>query len=158
MYDFKVFKHLSIGGLSKAQLIERLVDAGVQFNKYAHTLFEHPAFFVGGEVKQVQLLKVKVSALGISKPSVFQEIVNRASGLGMRPCPLSLGAFLRLEYLDQADGPYLTVASDRPEKDESSPAGVYLRNHDRVLWLRGYCASNDYEWAVDSEFIFLRDE
>lgn len=36
-----IFKEISVGGLTKEALIQRLVDAGVQFNPYARTLFEH---------------------------------------------------------------------------------------------------------------------
>lgn len=156
MTELKIFKSISIGGLTKEQLIHQLTDAGVQFNKYATLLFEHPSFFISANTEQVSLIKVKSSELGISAPCSFQEIINRASNSGLKLCPLYLGAFLRLEYLDQPEGPYLTVASVKPEKDEDHPSGFYLRNFDNSLWLRGYQATNDYQWPIESEFIFLK--
>jgi hypothetical protein len=53
---------------------------------------------------------------------------------------LYLAAFLRLDYLDQASGPYLTIASIKPEIDENFPNGFYLRSFENVLWLRVYKA------------------
>ena len=84
------------------------------------------------------------------------EVVKSAEALGLKICPLSLAAFLRLEYLDQPEGPYLTIVSAKPESDEKYPNGFYLRNFEDTLWLRGYCASDDYQWPLDSEFIFIR--
>lgn len=151
----KVFKEISIGGLSKEQLINQLVKAGIQFNKYANTLFEHPSFSPGKQTESVKLVKVNLSDLNMSSPCSFREVITKASNLGLRTCPLYLGAFLRLEYLDQPEGPYLTIASPRPGNDEDYPTGFYVRNVDGSLWLRGYRANGDSEWPVDNEFIFL---
>jgi hypothetical protein len=81
--------------------------------------------------------------------------VKRASVLGLKPCPLYLAAFLRLEYLDQPAGPYLKIISEPPEKDETYPRGFYIRNFENTLWLRGYRADDFSEWSMPSEFIFL---
>lgn len=48
MTNIQTFKEISIGGLSKNQLLEQLVEAGIQFNRYADTLFEHPLFSPAG--------------------------------------------------------------------------------------------------------------
>lgn len=41
---FNIFNELIIGGLSKEHLIQKLSEAGIPFNKYSNTLFEHPQF------------------------------------------------------------------------------------------------------------------
>jgi hypothetical protein len=157
MSELDTFKEISVGGISKELLISQLVDHGIQFNKYAHMLFEHPSFSIADSVKQVKLARVTLLNLGVTKPCVFHEIVSRASDLGLKLCPLYFGAFLRLAYLDQPEGPYLTIASDKPEKsDENYPSGFYIRNFDNSLWLRGYRATDDYEWPIESEFIFCK--
>jgi hypothetical protein len=76
--------------------------------------------------------------------------------LKLKLCPLSLGAFLRLEFLDQEEGPYLTIASEKLVNDENYPNGFYLRNTENSLWLRGYRASEDYKWSLDNEFVFIK--
>ena len=156
MSEPETFKEISVGGLAKEPLIERLVDAGIQFNKYANILFEHHSFSPGPRSETARLVKVKLSDLHLNSPCSFQDIRNRASRSGLGLCPLYLGAFLRLEYLDQSEGPYLTIASPQPENDENYPTGFYIRNFENSLWLRGYRAMGESEWPVDNEFIFLK--
>ena len=86
----------------------------------------------------------------------FEKFSNRATDLGLKLCPLYISAFLRLEYLDQADGPYLTVASNKPENNEDFPNGFYLRNFENTLWLRGYKANGFDGWLGTNEFIFIQ--
>lgn len=154
--DFKTFRELSVGGLSKDKLIQQLIFNGIQFNDFTQILFESSSFSPGGESEKVQLVKVKLSDLGLTNPCAFQTIVDKALSLGLRLCPLSLGASLRLDYLDQPEGPYLTIASKKPEQHEYYPSGFYLRNSDGSLWLRGYLATGDTEWPVENEFVFLK--
>ena len=156
MNELETFKEFSVGGLEKESLILRLVDAGIQFNKYANILFEHRSFSPGHQTEKVKLVKVRLPDLRLNSPCSFKDIIKRASSLGLALCPLYLGAFLRLEYLDQPEGPYLTIASPQPENDENHPTGFYIRNSDNLLWLRGYRAIGDSEWPLDNEFIFLK--
>ena len=160
MSGLETFKEISIGGITKDQLLRQLIEAGIQFNEYAKILFEHHAFSPINNPEKVQLVKVKLSDLGMDNPcsfqNSFQEVVNRASTLGLKICPLYCAAFLRLEYLDQPEGPYLTVASDKPERDENYPNGFYIRNFNNTLWLRGYRATDFCEWPMDNEFLFLK--
>lgn len=156
MSRFEVFKEISIGGLTKEELIQRLVSKGVQFNKYANLLFEHQLFSPENNVEKVKLVKVKHSDFGLDELFSYQEFLNRASADGLRPCPLYLAAFLRLEYLDQLEGPYLTIASIKPESDENYPNGFYIRNYENSLWLRGYRADDLCEHPKGNEFVFLK--
>lgn len=156
MNNLKNFKEISIGGLTKDQLLQQLDNAGIQFNKYAHTLFEHSSFLPDNKITEVQLVKIKFSDLNLNNPCSYQTILERASKLGLNVCPLYLAAFLRLQYLDQPEGPYLTVASGKPVDDDNYPTGFYIRNLENVLWLRGYRAEGDCEWPNENEFIFLK--
>lgn len=156
MTNLKIFKEISIGGLTKVELLQQLTEAKIQFNKYAHILFEHTAFLPDDNVKKVQLVKIKPADLNLSNPCSYETIVGEATKLGLSLCPLYLAAFLRLQYLDQSEGPYLTIASAKPENDDSSPVGLYIRNIENVLWLRGYRAEGDCEWPSENEFIFLK--
>lgn len=156
MSELESFRQISIGGLAKESLIEQLVDAGIQFNEYANILFDDGSFSPCLQIEKVTLVKVALSDLRLDSPCSIQAIINRASTFGLRPCPLYLAAFLRLEYLDQPEGPYLTIASPLVEQDEGYPTGFYIRNFSNALWLRGYCVSGDSEWPLDNEFIFLK--
>ena len=48
---FEIFKEITIGGLTKEQLIQRLSEDGIQFNKYANTLFRKDFVMDGGCLK-----------------------------------------------------------------------------------------------------------
>jgi len=150
------FKEIFIGGVRKEQLINELIEAGIRFNKYADILFDHPSFSPGDKAEKVQLIKVKLSDLHLGNPCPFQEIISKGINLGLRLCPLYLGAFLRLKYLDQPQGPYLTIVSAKPENDENYPNGFYIRNFENALWLRGYRTTGNCEWPINNEFIFLK--
>ena len=156
MLNIEIFKEISIGGTTKENLLQKLIQADIQFNKYADTLFDHPQFTPSENSEFVKLVILKPSDLGLDNPCSFSELVKRASALGLRPCPLYLAAFLRLEYLEQASGPYLTIASIKPENDENYPNGFYIRNIEGTLWLRGYRADDFCEWPSGNEFIFIK--
>lgn len=129
MRELETFKEISIGGIIKEQFFGQPVEAGIQFNEYAKILFDHHTFSSINKSEKVQLVKVTLSDLDMDNPCSFQEVVNRALTLGLRIYPLYCATFLRLEYLNQPEGPYLTVASAKPESDEnykSIIANVFL--------------------------------
>jgi hypothetical protein len=156
MAHFEVFKRIRCGGNNKEQLIRRLAHANIKFNDYAQALFLLPAFSPTKDAETAELVRVKFSDLNLNVPCAMESILQRAASLGLKPCPLYLGAFLRLQYPDQPEDGYLTVASARPESAENFPTGFYLRNYENSLWLRGYRSSGASEWPLDNEFIFLK--
>lgn len=147
---------LEIGGLDKAELLSSLHAHGIQFNRYASLLFDDPAFTTSESSRWVQVREVTVAELGLPG-ATSAEIFARAKSAGLELCPLELAPRLRLQLLDQAEGPYLTVASRKTRDDETYPNGFYLRRFDGELWLRGYQATSDYIWEPASVFAFLAD-
>lgn len=154
MDKFEIFREIAVGGITKDDLLKKLVGAGIQFNKYAEILFDHPQFSPSIKSEKVKLVKVKLSDFNLDNPCSFQEMVKQAAESGLKLCPLYLGAFLRLEFLEQPPGPYLTIASARSDNDGNDPNGFYLRNIENSLWLRGYRADDFCEWPSENEFIF----
>jgi hypothetical protein len=152
----KLFKQIQIGGIEKEGLIQRLVASGIKFNDYAKTLLKSPYLEIDNKVETFDLVRVNLSDLNIDKPCPFKTIVEAAAKNKLSLCPLALGLFLRLQFLDQPEGPYITIASKNPTDDPDYPNGFYVRNIDGVLWLRGYRADDDYLWPIDSQFIFIR--
>ena len=156
MKEFETFKRISIGGIEKKILIDKLLSANIQFNEYAEMIFDHNLFQPAMETEKVSLAKVTQADLSIAFSSTFNDILEKAETFNLTTCPLCLGAFLRLSYMEQPVGPYLTIASQKPENDDNYPNGLYVRNSDGALWLRGYRASDCYEWPMEHEFIFLK--
>lgn len=127
----------------------------MHFNKYAETLLGSSYFQVSENKSLVKLVKVSLSDLEFKEEPFFVDICRAALDKGLSLCPLELGAFLRLEYLEQPEGTYLTIASKTPNDDREYPNGFYIRNFDGKLWLRGYRSDDDYPWPIDSKFIFI---
>ena len=144
--------------MSKEALLQKLVAAGVQFNKYAEPLFEHPLFVPCEKPETVTLVKLSFSDLEVKVPCSYESILESGQKMGLKLCPLYLGAFLRLEMMDLPEGPYLAIASPRSEADENFPAGFYIRNLESVQWLRGYRVDGEPEWPPHHEFIFVKPD
>ena len=151
------FKTIEIGGVSKAELIEDLKEVDVHFNEYAEVLLSSSYFEIDKNVSDKDLVKVSYMDLDLDKDATYNEIIASAKKTGLSLCPLCLGAFLRLEYLEQPEGPYLTITSELPNGDDNYPNGFYLRNYEGKLWLRGYRADTDCSWPIESEFVFVRN-
>lgn len=150
----EVFKTIISGGLSPQALAQKLAEAGIQQNEYARVLFSDP-HFIFSEARSYDIAVISVRELGFAKGATSAEIFAAAAKLGLKLCPTDLAAFLRLQYLDQPPGPYLTVASAKMRDDEEYPNGFYLRHLDGILWLRGYRATSDYIWEPSGEFAFM---
>ena len=148
-------RKLQIGEVGKAELLASLRAAGVQFNAYAQVLFDDPGFITSEISRWVVATDVTVAELGFSAGSTSAEIFARARSTGLELCPLELAPHYRLQFLDQPEGPYLTVASAKTKDDDAYPNGFYLRRFDGALWLRGYRATSDYVWDPVSRFLFL---
>ena len=148
-------RKLEIGGLRKSELLSSLRALGVQLNKYAHILFDDPAFTTSESSRWVAATDVTVEELGLTAGSTSAEIFARARSVGLELCPLELAPHCRLQFLDQSEGPYLTVASAKTKTDEAFPNGFYLRRFDGTLWLRGYRATSEHIWGPTSRFMFL---
>jgi hypothetical protein len=147
---------VSIGGVSKEELRHRLAEASVSLNPYAELLFDASEFTVSDRVRPIDLVSVSLEDLGLDAGGTLPAIFERADGLGYELCPLEVAPHLRLHFLDQSAGPYLTVASPRPRPhDMDFPAGFYLRRLDDGLWLRGYRTDDDWVFPpAFTRFVF----
>lgn len=126
-------------------------------NDYADLLFGDRDFTTAPEIRHVQVAFVSTSEIGLPTGGTYMQILTNAARQGLSPCPLELAAHLRLGYLDQPEGPYLTVASADRTADPETPNGFYLRHLDGELWLRGYESGPENIYAPDfSRFVFVQ--
>src|SRR5262245_29366251 len=146
---------LEIGGQGKIELLSSLLAHGIRLNRYAHILFDDPAFTTSECGRWVLVREVTVAELGLMVGATSEEIFGRARCVGLELCPLELAPYFRLQFSDQTAGPYLTVASRKTRHDDAHPNGFYLRRIDGELWLRGYRATSEYIWEPASKFAFL---
>src|SRR5262249_48193981 len=126
-------RSLLIGGQSKSQLLLSLSTRGIQLNKYAEILFDDPRFTTSDRSQWVVVKNVSAAELGFAKGSTSADIFAKARSAGLYLCPLELAPHFRLQFLNQSEGPYLTIASAKTRDDEAYPNGFYLRRLDEKL-------------------------
>ena len=74
MNNFEIFKTISIGKVTKDQLLRQLIEAGIQINEYAKILFEHQRFSPINKPEKVQ-----------ADPTLFTGIRDILDQLNERP-------------------------------------------------------------------------
>jgi hypothetical protein len=154
--SFENIRQLRIGGVTKDELLQRLAQHSVSLNDYARDLFADAGFTTTTATRDVRLALVSLPQIGLPAGGRFDEILAKAAAVGLTPCPLEVAPHLRLSYLDQIEGPYLTVASLKLRPGPATPNGFYLRRLADGLWLRGYESGPDNVYPPDfSEFVFL---
>ncbi|MCM3665805.1 helicase [Mesobacillus subterraneus] len=165
------FRHrtVEICGLTKTQLIEKLQQSFIMMNEYGEKLLDDDRFMTSEIKYSLQTVELSVGDLGFPEGATMTRIFAKAKELGLELCPLELGPYLRLEYLDQPEGysgdsfnqnqapsGSITVASEVLTEDDDFPKGFYLRKINGVLWLRGYRCDHLHVWNSDDHFIFCQ--
>ncbi len=148
-------REITVGGVSKADLLEQLKNSSILINPYAEILFASPEFTTSSHSCNLKISEVSLQEISLKEGATSTQIFSRAKDFGLELCPLELAPHFRLQYLNQLQGPYLTIASKKTRNDESYPNGFYLRKLKNRLWLRGYRASSDFVWSPQSRFVFL---
>lgn len=163
--DLSVPYVLQVGGLTRAELVAALVEAGVQLNRSAEVLLDGPGF-ERTNVETVSVVVRSVEDLGLAHGAVLAEIYAAARAHGLVPCPVTAGPYLRLRWTDQVTAPdsvvsngraprgSLTVASESLRNDDDYPKGFYLRVIDDMPWLRGYRCSARHRWSPADRLAF----
>ena len=153
--------------LAEERIPEVLAAGGIRVNDFARAYFAHPKFFDGLETDEIQIRIVSLGELGFADGAGFFELLQRMPLQGMKPCNPWAGLFFRLVWKDQGksannvlsgqhmapDGA-VTVFSVPLEEDDAFPKGLYLRNVDGELWLRGYRCDAAYRFSPDDCFAF----
>jgi hypothetical protein len=158
---------IEAGGMTKQQLLQRLQQASISMNEYGESLFSNELFSASAETYKVETVELTVAGLGFQQGAPLDRIFQRAGDLGLSLCPLELGPYMRLQYLDQPEGlsadssqrhqapsGSITIASAVIRDDHDFPKGFYLRSMEGALWLRGYIADYLHIWNPNDHFIF----
>jgi hypothetical protein len=162
-----ITRTVTVGGLTKAELLEELRRNAISMNEAAEQLFASELFTTSTAQYSVMTVELTIQDLGFSQGAKSADISAKAAALGLAPCPLELGPHLRLQYLDQPEGFWghpqrqhqapsgsITIASEQLTDDDEFPKGFYLRRIQGVLWLRGYRSGAEHIWSPDDHLIF----
>ena len=166
-----ISRTVTVGGLTKSELIQELRRTAISMNESAARLFASEHFTTSATRYAVMTVELTVRDLGFLQGATIIEIFGRAEALGLGLCPLELGPHLRLQYHDQPEGDWgqpirhhqapsgaITIASQKLTDDDDFPKGFYLRRIKGELWLRGYRCGNEHVWEPDDHFIFSQVE
>ena len=154
---------------SKECLPDLLKKHSIFTNTYAEQYFSHAEFRTESSPIELQIEIASLHELGFSKGTVLRDIPEVLPDYGLRPCRASTGLFLRIAWKEQeqssnavltgthqAPDSAVTVFSEPLEADDAFPKGLYLRNVDGKLWLRGFVCDDDYLWSGEDLFAFER--
>ncbi|MGO4191452.1 hypothetical protein AB4Y67_07260 [Arthrobacter sp. YAF17] len=156
---------VSVGGLSRRQLMTSLTSRGILVNGNAETLLEDVAFR-DRSPRPVVVTERTVAELGLPGGATLPQIFEVAQQQGLLLCPVDTGPYLRLGLNGQmesrdsvmssgrAPDGGLTVAAEVLSHDDEYPKGFYLRVVDGQAWLRGYRCDDEHMWSPDDRFIF----
>ena len=164
-----VIRVVTIGGLTKPELLEQLYRQAVLLNESAERLFADDRFTTSPTRYAVTTVELTVRDLGFPQGATTAEIYARAKTLGLALCPLELAPHFRLQYLDQPEGYWgqplrqhqapsgsITIAAEAITHADDVPTGFYLRRIKGELWLRGYRAGSDHVWEADDHLLFCQ--
>lgn len=162
---------VSIGGMSRSDLLATLRKHDIQLNQAAEALFEHRRFTTLTRQCVVEVAALSVAELGFRDGAPYGPLLASALERGLVECPLELGPHLRMQFLEQPDGAderpprhgrappgSITVASAPLDDTDETAKGFYLRRVERVLWLRGYWSWYGHIWHPEDVLVFSKSE
>jgi hypothetical protein len=151
-------------GLNKAQLLQKLKEAQIGLNEYAHTLFNSDLFQPSLLSSEVNLIELSMSEIGLKNGGNFEDIKKHLKALNLSHCPLEIAIYVRLKFKDQLESDEkksnktppgsITFFSKPLSEEDDFPKGFYIKNTNGTLWLRGYICSEDYIWEANDRMIF----
>lgn len=157
---------LSIGGISKAELRQKLKDHDISINPLGNDLLESDLFTITKQPQTITLAFMTLKELGFNQRGpTLPEIIRQVKSRGLDLCPPETGPFLRLAYSKDnnsqgmekqyrtPDGA-ITVLSPPLSKDHDFPKGFYLRKVEGTYWLRGYTCDDQHRFDVNERFVF----
>lgn len=148
-----ITRTVTLGGLSKREILRQFETHSISMNAKGLRLLEELSYSDTDPPRDIETVEVTVAQLGFPDGATRPQLFLAAAALGLELCPLELGPLLRLHYLDQPEGFWITIASHNPS-DEVFPSGYYLRRLPDGLWLRGYSADDEWLWKAEEHFIF----
>ena len=159
-----------VGDLAKPELLATLRAHEILLNQAAEELFADHRFEPSRQAKVIGIEALTVSDLGFREGGTYGQLAARALEFGLVECPLELGPYLRLQFLNQPEAPVghsltkrgapsgaITIASMPLDKTDKAPKGFYLRHVDGSRWLRGYWAELDHVWSQEAVWVFSRE-
>ncbi|MBI4120113.1 MAG: hypothetical protein HY454_01475 [Parcubacteria group bacterium] len=150
---FDVWRTLTIGGVSKDELVRRLGD-GFYLSNWAKDIMSKPEFVTAPEPHEVSLARVKVRGFGFNETPTTTKLFDRIKEVGDL-CPAEVGPHLRLVDKDQPKRTWYWVAME-PITDSDGDPNIFdvLRDDGGRRWLNARYARPGRRWDLEDEIVF----
>jgi hypothetical protein len=150
----------------KNQILNKLKAHNILINQYAGEFFVHPTFSTE-HTREMTIAIASLREIGLENGGTLNEIFQQIEKICFKPCPTNTGLFLRFAWKNQQQSQNsilsgthsspeqaVVVLSELIERDDAFPKGLYLRNVDGRLWLRGYVCDSEYRFSGNDLFAF----
>ncbi len=144
----------TIGGKDKKQFLKESKEKKINITDWAKEMMDNKNFATSKKQEKITLIRLTVKDLGFPNSATTQEIYNKAEELGLELCPAETGPNLRLNYLDQPLGEWLSVAMKQVTVSDGRPRVFELIRVGVGLWLYGRWASPGFRWSSYDGFVF----
>jgi hypothetical protein len=162
--NFRIWKTIKLGtpGLKTADDFRKVIESDkIHIDKRADDILGRPEFTVAAEQTEVDLVIVSVAELGFKKRTKREDVYAQAKKLGLQLCTPEVGPQLRLQYTDQPDNDWLTIAMEPIEGSDGSLGvfGVECSGFDNCLGryetFSGGRSDNRHFFALNRRFVFI---
>lgn len=104
--------------------------------------------------QETELARLKVSDLGFTTATRYDEIQKRAKEFGLDLAPAEAGPALRLSMKDQPIGDWVTVGMEAIADRDGDPGVFFVKRHEGGSWLYANYGGPDGRWHPVREFVF----
>lgn len=147
--------NIEIGGKDKNELLKELREKKIGADNFACQMMENRDFIISKKKESVDLIRLKVGDLGISRQNpTTEEIFEKAKELGLELCPPETGLQYRLQYTDQPLGECFWIGMKQISSSEGSPDTFRLVHNGGGLWLYSDWVRRANKWRPSDEFVF----
>jgi hypothetical protein len=158
--DALVWKTILIGTFTDTFALRNAMSAiGCGVGDSAAEILARPAFTLSGKKAEVELVAVSVAELGFQgETSSLREIYLRAQELGFALAPPEIAPQLRLQYLDQPIGEFLTIGMEPIRTWAGEAVILTVANGGAGLILIGQDGRDDAQISAMSRLVFVRPD
>ncbi|MFK4528284.1 uncharacterized protein YjiS (DUF1127 family) [Bradyrhizobium japonicum] len=155
--DVLAWKTIRIGTFTDTFALRSAMSAmGCGVGNSADEILARPAFTLSRKKAEVELVAVSVAELGFQGEASLGEIYARAQQLGLALAPAEIAPQLRLQYLDQPIGEFLTIGMEPIGTWAGEAVVLTVANGGAGLILIGQDGREDAQISAISRFVFVR--
>jgi hypothetical protein len=153
------WKRITVGGHRSVSAVRAALDnARVRVGDTADEIMGRPAFQFNQAKMELDLVVVSASELGLRNATPVADIYRRAAELGLELCPAEAAPLLRLQYLDQPVGEFLSVAMQPIATYAGDLVSLSVGNAGTGPLLIGGDGSPELVRSTSARFVFVRPQ